>query len=322
MTYNRRKFIRQAALAAAIPFTYSQLIGCTSSSENKTTDTESKPNFSINKYGIQLWTVKEQMAQDAKATIKEIASFGYKQIESFGGESGIFWGMKPAEFKAFIDEQGLQAIGSHCNSEYSVNIALQDEFKKLCEDAAGVGMKYLTNPFPGPIATYDEWMKVAEGLNRQGEICKQFGLKTGYHNHHLEFIKVSDGQIPYKLLLDNTDKDLVDFEMDIYWVVKAKEDPIKWLNDYPGRYKLCHVKDLHKSERITEIENTETLDGDFWPHSTSCEIGTGQIDFDTILPVAKQNGVEEFIVEQERFDNSTPLQAAQKDAGFMNKYVS
>jgi sugar phosphate isomerase/epimerase len=322
MTYNRRKFIRQAALAATIPFTYSQLIGCTSSSENKTTDTASTPDFSINKYGIQLWTVKEQMAQDAKATLKEIASLGYKQIESFGGESGIFWGMKPAEFKAFIDEQGLQAIGSHCNPEYTVDIALQDEFKKLCEDAASVGMKYLTNPFPGPIATYDEWMKVAEGLNKQGEISKQFGLKTGYHNHHLEFIKVGDGQIPYKLLLDNTDKDLVDFEMDIYWVVKAKEDPIKWLNDYSGRYKLCHVKDLHKPERIAEIEKTETLDGDFWPHSTSCEIGTGQIDFNAILPVAKQNGVEEFIVEQERFDNSTPLQAAEKDAKFMNKYVS
>lgn len=322
MTYNRRKFIQKAALAATLPFAYSQLIGCAASSENGEDTTSSKPDFSIDKYGIQLWTVKEQMAQDAKATLREIASFGYKQIESFGGEAGIFWGMSPADFKSFLDEQGMSAIGSHCNPEYTVNPALESEFKKLCEDAASVGMQYLTNPFPGPISTYDEWMKIAEGLNKQGEICKEFGMKAGYHNHHGEFMKVGDEQIPYKLLLDNTDKDLVDFEMDLYWVVKAKQDPIKWLNDYSGRYKLCHIKDLHKAERITEIESTEINEDDFWLHQTSCVLGTGQIDFDTILPVAKASGITEFIVEQERFDNSTPLEDAKKDAGFMNKYVS
>lgn len=322
MSYNRRKFLQKAALAATLPFAYSQLVGCASSSENSNESTLPSSDFSIDKYGIQLWTVKEQMALDAKVTMQEIASFGYKQIESFAGESGIFWGMQPNEFKLFIDDLGVSAIGSHCNPEFTVNVALEDEFKKLCEDAESVGMKYLTNPWPGPISTYDEWMKVAEGLNRQGEITKEFGLKTGYHNHHGEFIKVGDDQTPYKLLLDNTEKDLVDFEMDIYWVVKANEDPMKWLKDYAGRYKLCHVKDLHKPARIAAIESTETRDDDFWLHQTSCVLGTGQINFDAILPFAKENGVKEFIVEQERFDNSTPLQDAQKNAQFMNQYVS
>lgn len=318
MKYNRRKFIRQASLAATLPFAISKLSSCTSSnSEAETTSTQ--PDFAISQYGIQLWTVKDQMAIDPKATLQGLASYGYKQIESFGGENGIFWGMTPAEFKAYLDEVNLTAVGSHCNPEYTVDETLLEEFKKLADDAATVGMKYLTNPFPGPISTYDEWMKVAEGLNIQGEICRVAGIKTGYHNHHGEFMKLPDGQIPYKLLLDNTSADLVDFEMDIYWVIKAQEDPAKWLNEYPNRFKLCHVKDLHKAARIAEIEQSETLDGEFWPHSTSCQLGTGQIDFDTILPIAKAHGITEFIVEQERFDNSTSMQDAEKNATYMNK---
>ncbi len=320
MNYNRRKFIRQASLAATLPFAFQQLSSC--KSENKTTDSpETETGFSINQYGIQLWTVKDQMAIDPKVTLKNIAAYGYKQVESFGGENGIFWGMSPAEFKKYLDELNLTAISSHCNPAYTIDTKLTDEFRKLAEDAAAVGMKYLINPFPEPINTYDEWMQVAEGLNKQGKICQEFGLKAGYHNHHGEFMKVSDDQIPLKLLLDNTDAQLVDFEMDIYWVVKAKEDPISWLSQHPGRFKLCHVKDLHKPERIAEIERTETLEDDFWPHATSCELGTGQINFDEILPEAKKLGVGEFIVEQERFDGSTSMQDAEKDAKFMNKYL-
>lgn len=319
MKYNRRTFIRQASLAATLPLAFSQFSSCTSESKKETTS--DKPGFLIDQYGIQLWTVKDQMAIDPKATLRSIASFGYKQIESFGGENGIFWGMSPAEFKAYLNEIGLTAVGSHCNPDYTIKTELKDEFRQLAEDAATVGMQYLINPFPGPVSTYDDWMKVAEGLNQQGEICKEFGLKSGYHNHHGEFMKVGDDQIPLKLLLDNTDADLVDFEMDIYWVVKAQQDPVKWLTDYPNRFRLCHIKDLHKPGRIAEIESSEPLEGDFWPSDTSCQLGTGQIDYTAILPVAKEKGVKEFIVEQERFDNSTSMKDAEKDASYMNQFL-
>lgn len=319
MKLDRRNFIKKIGVSASLPFVYTQLLGCDSSkAENEKIITE---EGIFENYGIQLWTVKEDMAKDPKATLKALAEYGYKQIESFEGDKGIFWGMTPAEFKTLTQDLGLTMVSSHCNPMFTTDISTTDEFKTLAEGAAVVGLKYLINPFPGPITTKDEWQKVAEGLNRQGEICKQFGLKAAYHNHHFEFIKLADGTIPEKLLLDNTEKDLVDFELDLYWVVKAGQDPMKWLSDYEGRFKLCHVKDLHKKERIDEILSTEKQEDPFWPVGTSCKLGDGQIDFANLLKYAKTKGMEYYITEQERYDNSTAMDDAKSNALYMDAFV-
>ncbi len=119
--------------------------------------------------------------------------------------------------------------------------------------------------------------------------------------------------------MNGTNPNVVDYEMDIYWVVAAGQDPIKWIEKYPNRFKLAHVKDRHKPEVIAEIEKKEKPNPDFGIDA-SCVLGQGQINFDKILEVGKKNGMELFLVEQERYDNSTPMQDAQKDANFMKKY--
>lgn len=323
MHLNRRNFIQKAGLAVATPLLFNELIACrtkgTSEAADSTAIASTAEKLGIETFGIQLWTVKEEMAKDAKATLKSIASFGYKQVESCDTGKGIFWGMTAPEFKKYQEELGIQMISSHCNPDFTVKKEKEGEFKKLADDAASIGVKYLLNPFPGELKTYDEYKKVAEGLNRLGEIAKAAGIRYGYHNHHMEFLPLADKAIGEEILLNGTNADLVDFEMDLYWVVKAGQDPEEWLKKYPNRFKLVHIKDLYSAEKMAEIEANEKAEP-FWPIGGSTELGKGKINFAQILKTAKENGVENFIVEQERFDNSTPLDSAKIDAEYMKAF--
>lgn len=327
MKVNRRTFLRQTGLIAATPLIANELWSCTpaSKTEEKSSDSTATSSIisepSVKDFGLQLWTVKEDMLKDPKGVLKSLASFGYKQIESFDGEKGVFWGMTAKEFKTYMDELGMSLISSHCNPDFTIKKDTEKAFIKLVDDAASIGMKYLINPFLGSLKTADEWKKAAEGLNRQGEITSKSGLRTAYHNHHFEFKKFADGTSPLQILLDGTDPKLVDFELDLYWIVKSGENPDEWLKKYKDRFRLCHIKDYYKEEKMKEIESKEKQTDPFWPIGGSTIIGTGRIDFPKLLSTAKANGMEYYIVEQERFDNTTPLKAVEVDADYMKKLV-
>ncbi len=140
-----------------------------------------------------------------------------------------------------------------------------------------------------------------------------------YHNHHIEFLPLADKGIGEEILLNGTNAELVDFELDLYWVVKAGQSPQDWFTKYPDRFKLVHVKDLYPVEKMDEILTKEKQNG-FWPVGGSTELGKGRIDFPTILSAAKTAGVEYFVVEQERFDGSTPFDSAKLDAEYMKAF--
>lgn len=327
MKVNRRNFLRQTGLIAATPLIASELWSCTPSSktEEKSSDSTATSSIisepSVKEFGLQLWTVKEDLAKDTKGVLKSLASYGYKQIESFQGDKGVFWGMTAKDFKSYMDELGMTIVSTHCNPDYTMKKETEKEFGKLVDDAASIGMKYLINPFLGSLKTADEWKKAAEGLNRQGEMAAKAGLKVGYHNHHFEFKKFADGTCPEQILLEGTDPKLVDFELDLYWVVKAGEDPEAWFSKYKERFRLCHIKDLYKEDKMKELEAKEKPTDDFWPIGGSTIVGLGRIDFPKILSSAKANGMQYYIVEQERFDGTTPLKAVETDAEYMKKLV-
>ncbi|SOE23317.1 Sugar phosphate isomerase/epimerase [Spirosomataceae bacterium TFI 002] len=314
----RRNFLGQIGALGLTASTISILQACGNNQNTEETAT-STPIF--NEFGLQLWTIKEDLALDSLATLKAVADAGFNYVESFGGDKGIFWGYEAKEFGKILTDLGLKIKASHCSPEYTTDISTEEEFKKLAADAASIGLKYLINPFPGELKTKDEWMKVAEGLNRQGEICKANGIRTAYHNHHIEFLPCESGELPENILIENTDPSLVDFEMDMYWVIKAGQDPVEWLKKHNSRFKLCHVKDLLPNAKLEEIENNETPEGDFWPLGGSCNLGQGQIDFKKLLPLAKENGMEYFIAEQERFDTMPPIQAIVEDAKYMKSFT-
>ena len=251
----------------------------------------------IKSFGLQLWTVRDELAKDPKDVLKQIASFGYKHVESFEGAKGMFWGMKNTEFKKYISDLGLNIYSSHFGGA--------DNFEKKVADAAEIGMKYLTMAWEGPGKTIDDYKKYAEEFNKKGELCKKNGLRFAFHNHDFTF-RPMEGQFAQDTLIKGTDSTLVDFEMDIYWVVAAGQDPEAWFKKYPGRFRLCHVKDMNKTPGTDNGKN-------------SVDIGTGSIDFKKVLKTAKENGMQYFIVEQEFFEGTTPLKAVDADAAFMKK---
>jgi sugar phosphate isomerase/epimerase len=249
----------------------------------------------IKNFGLQLWTIREDMMKDPQGVLKQLASFGYKQIESFEGTKGIFWGMTNKEFKAYMTELDMNIVASHCD--------MNKDFEKKAADAAEIGMKYLISPWIGPQKKLDDFKKYADTFNQKGEICKKNGIRFAYHNHDYSFTPM-DGQFPQDIMMKNTDAGLVDFEMDMYWVVTSGQDIEAWLKKYPNRFRLCHVKD--------RMKNTTEKDA-------SCDLGTGDIDYAKILKTARQNGVQYFIVEQEKYVGTTPMKAAEADAAYMKK---
>jgi len=314
--FTRRKFIHKAAVLSAAPIFAGGLYGCKNA--ESTVSKAMAKGLEIDQFGIQLWTVRDFMAKDAQGTLKELGQFGYKQIESFQGEQGVFWGLTPKEFENFLSGNGMNCVATHCDSQYAIDLSKEDEFKKLSDDCASAGIKHLINPFLGNLKTLDEFKEATEGFNRLGEIAKKAGVKYAYHNHHYSFLDM-EGQLPQDVMMKGTDPDLVDFEMDIYWVVEAKQDPVKWLEKYPNRFKLCHIKDMYNDEKVARIKEDEPSEGD-WPLNVSCVLGEGKIDFDKILDVASAQGMEKWIVEQERYDEMTSMEAAKEDANFMQKY--
>lgn len=284
MHYKRRDFLKAATtITSGIAFTgvVNQFSGC---------HTGSKMRGSKNKFGLQLYSVRDDMPKDPKGVLRQIASFGYQQIEGFEGSMGIYWGMSNTEFKRYIDVLGMTMVSSHCN--------WKENLERKADEAAAIGMKYLLCPSLGPQKNLDAFRQFAEQFNKAGQICKQRGMRFAYHNHDYSFKKVED-QYPQDVLMQNTDKDLVDFELDMYWAVAAGQDPVTWLHKYPNRFRLGHVKDRGGKETTT--------------------LGKGNIDYPAIVKVAKSAGMEYFIVEQEQYEGTTPLAAAKDDAEYMKK---
>jgi len=296
---NRRKFIQLSAamgVGAFLPLQFCSL--------KKQTETGAEfaigPSIGIlDNFGLQLYSLKEEMMGDSIATIKSVAGFGYTQIEGYDGGKGIFWGMKNTEFKSLTDDLGLDFISSHADTYTNLD--------QQAEEASAIGMKYLINPWVGPQKSMDDFKRIADDFNKQGEICKKHGIKFAYHNHAYTFIEL-EGQIPHDYLLENTDPELVEFEMDTYWVYTAGKDPIAYIKKYPDRFTLGHVKD-------------KSGDFEFSEPNGSTIIGTGIMDFPSILRAGMDNGMDYFIVEQERFEGTTPLEAAEKNAAFMKSLV-
>lgn len=290
MSYKRRDFIKVSFnLATGVVLTgvMAELSGCASSNSSALKNKD---------FGIQLYTLRAEMPKDPKGVLKQLAIFGYKQIESYEHDKlGMYWGMKSTEFKKYMDELGMQLVSSHTN--------IEKDFERKAAEAAAIGMDYLICPWLGPQKSLDNFKKSALKFNECGEICKKNGIGFAYHNHDYSF-KLVEGQLGQDILMKETDKDLVDFEMDIYWVVTAGHDPVEWIRKYPNRFKLFHVKD-----RIKNALSTET--------GASTTVGTGSIDFASIIKSLDSKGKKYYIVEQERYDGTTPLKAAQDGASYM-----
>jgi sugar phosphate isomerase/epimerase len=246
--------------------------------------------------GMTLYTVRNEMGKDAKATIKQVADLGYKYIEAVDYKEGKFYGMAPDEFKSYLTSLGLIPISVHMGS------MTLDNADKLIADVKAAGFKYFIAPVP-PMGMFKfdpktrklgmegGMEKLADILNTIAQKAHAAGLEFLYHNHDFEFIANQDGVVPIDYLLEKLDPKYVNFQMDLYWVTKAGADPVAYFKKYPGRFKIWHVKDMDSQDRFAPV-------------------GQGKIDFKRILAHKKLSGMKYYMVEQDQtFDGMQPMEA-------------
>ena len=317
----RRDFLKKSGLlAAGLPF-----IGTLSSCKPKAADVKEtvaeavKSGFTLDEFGIQLWSVRDFMMKDPKGTLTSLSEYGYHTIESFQGEKGVFWDMTPKEYATLLKDLGMKPVSTHCDPQYAINPEKRDEFKKLVDDCKEIGVEYMVNPYLGFLKSKDDFKNATDGMNELGEICAKNDIQYCYHNHAYSFFDM-DGEKPQDIMMKGTEGGSVGFEMDIYWVVAAGADPEEWLRKYPNRFVLSHVKDRYKQERLMEIKKEDGTENDSEING-SCVLGVGQIDFHKVLMTAKETGMKKYIVEHERYDDMTSMEAVQKDAEYMKQFL-
>lgn len=242
--------------------------------------------------GIQLFTLRDMLPKDVKGTLAKVAKAGFSQVEVFGFSiKDQFWGLTPRELKQILDENHLTAISGHFNMFPYLKNGDPAELKAAIEAAKILGLRYLTIPWltPDLRGSAKDYFLLAEKLNYAGKLCKQAGIKLAYHNHDFEFEK-HDRHTGMDILLKNTNKKLVDFEMDIYWVIRSGIDPVTLFKANPGRFVMWHIKDMDKNDP-----------------KLNTEIGKGSIDYKKIYANRKLSGAKYFFLEHETNYNPDPI---------------
>ena len=235
--------------------------------------------------GIQLYTLRELIVKDPTSVINKVALAGFKEVEMYGlSAEKRFFGLSVKDFASLLKQNNLKSPSGHYMPEkFLFENGSVDEVKKLCDVGQMMGHQYIVIPWMAEERrkTIDQYKRLAERINKAGEICKTANLQLAYHNHDFEFFNIK-GQKGYDILLKETDANLVKMEMDIYWVISAGYNPVDLFKANPGRFPMLHVKDMDK---INKKMNTE--------------IGNGSIDFKKIFKLAKLAGVKHYYVEQE-----------------------
>ena len=285
---HRRDFVKQAGALAALACVQPQVLLAAPVAY---------------KAGIQLYSLRDYIGQDPKGVLAKVAKAGYQEVETYGySPEKHFWGLKPAEFKAVLAGYGLTTPSGHYDLSGYLRAGDEAQFDATIAAAKACGQQYVIIPSLDEKlrATPADFKTLATKLNQAGKRCKSAGLRLAYHNHDFEF-KPVEGTTLYDVLLKETDPELVDFEMDIYWVVRAGQDPIKLMQAHPRRFPLWHIKDMDKARP-----------------DLNTEIGSGSIDYRKIMAYASTAGLKHAIMEQENFALDA-YQSITQSAAYMRK---
>ena len=258
--------------------------------------------------GIQLYTLRELIVKDPTSVINKVAIAGFKEVEMYGlSAEQRFFGLSVKDFASLLKQNNLKSPSGHYMPEkFLFENGSVDEVKKLCDVGQMMGHQYIVIPWMAEERrkTIDQYKRLAERINKAGEICKTANLQLAYHNHDFEFFNIK-GQKGYDILLKETDANLVKMEMDIYWVISAGYNPVDLFKANPGRFPMLHVKDMDK---INKKMNTE--------------VGNGSIDFKKIFKVAKLAGVKHYYVEQENNYKPDILSSINTSSDYFRKRLS
>ncbi len=248
-----------------------------------------------NDLGLMLYTIREEMKENPKEKLNRVAEIGYDYVESAGYENGLYYGMTPTDFHAYMKSIDLKPMSSHQGS-----MTYENADQEIA-DAVAAGFKFVVIPVP-PMGMYTYnfetrtmGMKgspeeLVAFLNTVGEKAANAGLSLLYHNHDFEFKPNEDGLMLAEYIIENTDPRFVNFQLDLYWATVAGADIKGFINNHQGRIKAFHVKDMNE-------------DGSMAP------VGQGNIDFVDIFTLRDKAGLEFFVAEQDYTGEISPMEA-------------
>lgn len=270
---DRRRFVRNS-LGAGLLLTHA--------GRSAAADARSLPEARSlpDAWGLQLYTVRSLMARDVERTLAAVARIGYGEVEFAG-----YFGRSPAQIRTALEAEGLTAPAVHLSLE-----ELRSHFDEAADAAAEIGHRYLVLPYlAGPerpggdgaagSALVDGYRRLADEFNQLGARCREAGLVFAYHNHDFELEEVNGLRL-LDVMIENTDPELVRYEVDFYWLVHGGGDPFDYISRFPGRFDLCHVKD-------------RTADGEM------VDVGAGEIDFEAIFERSDEAGLIHYFVEHD-----------------------
>lgn len=266
-TYNRRDFLKTSMIAGAGVML---LPSCISEDRLLT--------------GIQLYTLRDIMNEDPESTLEKVEEIGYQEVELAGYRDGAFYGFTPERFKQLLQDAGLKPVSGHYQTGLTspeTKGTMTNQWEQAIEDAEKLGQQYMVLAYlhDDERKSIEDYYRLTEMINKKAEQAKQAGIQFAYHNHAFEMEEL-DGEIPYDVLLKETDPELVKMELDIYWTKRAGYDPVELFQKHKGRFPLWHVKDMDQQ-------------GDF------TEVGTGTIDYERIFNHKQEAGLKHFFVEQD-----------------------
>ena len=302
--YNRRTFLVSAALLSA-----GALAPAAGRSKFRVMSQK------LDRIGLQLFTVPGLVDRGLPEALKAFARYGYREIEFFGPypfspaesiegwkpiaaqlglKQNAYYGHSPAEVRKMMDDNGLASPSMHADL-----LTIRRSLEQAAEAAQQLGQRYIIVPAvrtEGVLDNLDAFRRLADEFNDIGRRAKALGIRFAYHNHGYEQAEI-DGRVPLDLLLDETDPALVDFELDIYWMIAGGGDPAAFLRARPGRFRLLHLKDMKSPVRFSGAGRTPEEWMAMFPHMA--DPGSGVLDLPEILTAALASGVQHFYVERD-----------------------
>jgi sugar phosphate isomerase/epimerase len=271
-------------------------------------------------WGVQLYTVREQMKEHAAETLKAIADIGYKEIELLHDNA--------AQTVALAKKVGLSPVSMHIDAAVVTGgWALRQKaataqklppphemnIDGMIAEATSLGIKYLVVSylFPGERDEAGFMRAFADQMNEAGQKVKDAGLQLCYHNHGFEFERKADGTRPLDTLMKGFDRQLVKLELDVFWVSVTGADPVALLKEHSGRVALVHLKD--KAPDAAQMTDERKV-----PPTAFKEVGSGSLDFAAIVKAADAAGVEHYFVEQDHTPGD-PLVSLKKSYAYLQQ---
>ena len=228
--------------------------------------------------GVQLYTLRSEMEGRVEQTLERVAAIGYQEVEFVRSQ---YFGHSPTEIRGMLARTGLRAPASHIAPSFET-----DAWERILDDANEVGHEYVVvASIPLNMrANLDDWRRTAEAMTEAGERARAAGLQYAYHNHDFEFIEM-DGRVAFDVFCEASDPDLVQIELDLFWIIHGGGDPVAFFNRWPGRVPLVHVKDRTAAGEMVDV-------------------GAGVIDWAGLFQHIGHAGMKHFFVEHDHPDGA------------------